>query len=247
MRFTRRDAVTAVLGAATMLAVVVGLGFRRGESSLPRGVAAAAREEPRAPEAPAAVRPLPALAIEGPRPLDAGPRWPDAPAATQLDAAGLWAWVRQAARSGDEGEWHQLDLLVRATRSRGVAEQVWEALWARIQHPEATGADPQATLDEASVLARAVLQATGDRSYQMRVQEYVRARDRETPRRQFVEERVAEAQKAWSQQQNAELARARLDAARTAAQRLPNNADLLRSIDALEVQLPPLPPRTDAR
>ena len=236
------QATTLALAGAALLAIGYGLGARSRPSLGPPPVS---DPTPPAPTASVPRPALPPLALEGPPPLPASERWPTAQEATKLDAAGLWAWVRKATQAGDERAWDELATLVRAVRSRGVHDQVWDALWARIHNPAATGADPQLTLDEAAILARAVTHATGDRSYQVRVQEYVRTRDREGSKRQFVEGRLAEARQAWDERQDADLARARLDAARTAAKRLPagESADLLRAIDALEVQLPPVPLR----
>ena len=231
---TRHRWRAAILALHAPCALLAGCGER--DAELPSPTAQATRP---APTPGATLKPLPPLAKAGPTVAPLGALWPSATDAAGVDGAALWGWAKRAATSGESEAWRRLTPLVEATKARAVHDQVWAAVWAHIERPQDTGGDAQAALDEAVVLSRAIEAATGDRSYRTRVREWIQSQDREGARRRWIEARIAEARRAWEQDENADAARARLTAARTSTKHLKHDAtDLIAAIDALASRLP---------
>ena len=83
---------------------------------------------------------LPPLAKDGPTKPPPSDAWPIGDAARQLDGSALWGWTHYLVESGQAGDVSKLTALVKATQDRGVHDQVWAAVWARIERPREAGA-----------------------------------------------------------------------------------------------------------
>ena len=132
----------------------------------------------------------------------------------------------------------ELQELVRFGNARNLHDVIWDAMWGRIETPGAPGHEQTPTLlVEARSLANAIKVVLNDRSYATRVREYGQAHDREGSTRIWVRARIAEARKAWERDQKPAVARARLAAAKPAAQRLKLTSEFA-EIAKLEAALP---------